>query len=186
MLILIANFLIVLVAILVFTAPFFIWYSLVHKDKRIFKDFNRYLEDFFSSRQSNWLIFGWAASEAVFWFVIPEFLLLLIVFMRIRRKRQMLVYDISGTLFGTTIALLMRMPESTLDKIPYIQTKMITQTHSWFHEIGILGLVHQPFSGVPYKVFTNTAWAYSFSLLLFIVSVLPDAATLPDEIIALA
>lgn len=131
--------------------------------------FNDYLENFFSSKQANWLVFFWALGEAVIWFVIPEFLLLLVLFMRVRRKKQMLVYDIAGTTLGIVAALLIKLPLHTLEKLPYIQPMMITQTQHWYNQSGILGLVNQPFSGVPFKVFTHLAWQYSFPFIFFVI-----------------
>lgn len=163
------NFLIVTVSIIIFVAPFFLWYWLKHRDSLGKINFNLYLEYFFSSKQANWLIFAWASTEALIWFVIPEFLLLLIVFMRIKHKRQMLFYDIAGTVAGTLIALAIHLQESTLLKLPYIQPGMITQTKTWYSQEGLLGLAHQPFSGVPYKVFTHLAWQYDFFILWFII-----------------
>ena len=169
MLILFLNFVIVTASIALFTAPFFTFYWLKHQRGLDKQHFNYYLENFFSSQQANWLVFAWAASEAVFWFVIPEFLLLLVIFMRIRQKRKMLVYDVTGTITGTLIAITMRLPESSISKLPYIQDKMITQTKLWYSDMGILGLANQPFSGVPYKVFTHLAGQYHFFLPWFIV-----------------
>lgn len=165
----ILNFFIITLSIILFITPFFIWYWIKHKNSLGKIDLNLYLEYFFSSKQANWLIFAWAASEALFWFVIPEFLLLLVVFMRIRNKKQMLVYDIAGTVAGTILALVIRLQESTIAKLPYIQPGMISQTKTWYSEKGLLGLMHQPFSGVPYKVFTHLAWQYDFFIPWFIV-----------------
>lgn len=163
------NFIIVTLSIALFVAPFFLWYWLRHKDSLEKINLNLYLEYFFSSKQANWLIFAWAASEAVIWFVIPEFLLLLVVFMRIRNKKQMLIFDIAGTIVGTIIAMILRLPEATIVKLPYIQQGMIDQTKVWYTDQGLLGLAHQPFSGVPYKVFTHLAWQYGFFILWFII-----------------
>jgi membrane protein YqaA with SNARE-associated domain len=170
---LILHFIFITFSIVLFTAPFFLWFWWAHR-ARLHETagsfhLNTYLEHFFSSTQANWLILAWAASEAVFWFVIPEFLLLLVVFMRIRRKRQMLLFDIAGTLLGTGVALVLRLPEAAIDKLPYIQERMISQTHVWYNEQGIWGLANQPFSGVPYKVFTHLAGDYRFPLLLFLI-----------------
>lgn len=163
------NFIWICFSIVLFMLPFILWYSVATGRPITRSNLNEYLETFFSSQQANWLIFVWAAGEAVVWFVIPEFLLLMVVFMRVRRKRQMLLYDIAGTLFGTVIALLMRLPQSAIEHLPYIEPKMVEQTNTWYVQHGLLGLTNQPFSGVPYKVFTHLAWQYSFSLLLFLV-----------------
>lgn len=169
MLIYILNFIIVAVSIILFTFPFFIWYWLYHRDSWGKISLNQYLEYFFSSEQANWLVFAWAASEAIIWFVIPEFLLLLLVFMRIKNKRKLLLYDVTGTVAGTIVAVTMRLPDSAINNLPYIQERMITQTKIWYEQLGILGLLHQPFSGVPYKVFTHLAWQFDFFIPLFIV-----------------
>jgi membrane protein YqaA with SNARE-associated domain len=107
--------------------------------------------------------------EALIWFVIPEFLLLMIVFMRIRRKRELLYYDIYGTAAGTLIAYIAHLPVQSIEKLPYIQTEMVTQVKSWYDDQGIFALIHQPFSGVPYKVFTHLAPEYGFFLPLFLL-----------------
>lgn len=169
MVLFILNFLLILASIVLFSLPFMIWFSWQTKIMPTRKTLNSYFEKFFGSNQSNWLIFTWAAGEAVVWYVIPEFLLLLVVFMRIRRKRQMLIYDIGGTLLGTVIALLWRLPQTAISQLPYIQPGMVEQTTIWYQQHGILALANQPFSGVPYKVFTHLAWNLQFSLLLFLV-----------------
>jgi hypothetical protein len=46
---------------------------------------------------------------------------------------------------------------------------MVTQVKSWYDDQGIFALIHQPFSGVPYKVFTHLAPEYGFFLPLFLL-----------------
>lgn len=169
MLIYLVNFLFVFVSIVLFIVPFFAWYWWRHKDSLKVLGFNHYLENFFSSKQANWLVFAWAAGEALVWYVIPEFLLVLVIFMRVHKKRQMLMYDIAGTVAGTIIAIMIRLPEKYIDNLPYIQEKMITQTKIWYDKMGIMGLANQPFSGVPYKTFTHLAWQYKYNLLAFLI-----------------
>ena len=64
MLIYLVNFLFVFVSIVLFIVPFFAWYWWRHKDSLKVLGFNHYLENFFSSKQANWLVFAWAAGEA--------------------------------------------------------------------------------------------------------------------------
>lgn len=127
------------------------------------------MENFFTSKYANWLVFFWAMAEALVWFVIPEFLLLLLIFMRIRRKRELLYYDIGGTVAGTLVAFVFHVPERLIASLPYIQPSMVAQVKYWYNHHGILGLAYQPFSGVPYKVFTNLAPQYHFFVLTFLV-----------------
>ncbi len=163
------NFILVTTSIVMFVAPFFWLYWRKHRSSFSALGFNHYLENFFSSNYANWLIFFWACGEALIWFVIPEFLLLLIIFMRIHKKRVMVTYDILGTIVGTLLAFIIRLPEGLIARLPYVQDQMVNQTKLWFDEFGIMGLVYQPFSGVPYKVFTHLSWQYEFSLIVFII-----------------
>lgn len=166
----IANYLIVLGCIILFMLPFYLFYRRKHiQDGEEDISFSCHLEYFFTSKYANWLVFFWAMSEAVVWFVIPEFLLILLVFMRIKRRRELLYYDIGGTVAGTLIAFAIHIPERLIDKLPYIQPSMVLQVKYWFNAHGVLGLAYQPFSGVPYKVFTDIAPQYHFFILTFLV-----------------
>jgi|SRR6185312_4256678 len=164
------NYIFILAAIALFAAPFYLWFRRAHKHTAGKPELNREAEDFFQSRQANWLVFTWAFGEALIWFVIPEFLLLLIIFLRIRRKRELLLFDIYGTAAGTVVAYVINLPVHLIDKLPYIQPKMVAQTETWYHLHGMLGLVNQPFSGVPYKVFTFLAPHYHFFILAFLIT----------------
>jgi membrane protein YqaA with SNARE-associated domain len=163
-------YLIVQTTIILFIAPFY----LLYRKKQVPADgpkvgFSQHLEQFFASKYANWLVFFWAAGEAVVWFVVPEFLLLLVVFMRIRSKRQLLFYDIYGTAAGTLVAMVMHLSHAQIIGLPFIKPEMLTHVQRWFDEWGIFGLLHQPFSGVPYKVFTHMAADYQFFLPAFII-----------------
>lgn len=168
---LLGNFLFIFGFIALFFAPFvgvFWWRHRAQiREKR--PHFNQFAERFFVSRESNYLIMAWAATEAFIWFVIPEFLLFLVVFMKVRRKFDLLKYDIIGTVIGSIIGFMWHAPDSVLVKMPYIYQGMIDQVRVWYDSMGIWGLIHQPFSGVPFKLFTHTASEYGFSLLLFVL-----------------
>ena len=163
------NYIVILGAILLFVAPFYLTFSRKRHSSQSYQGINSEIEDFLASKQANWLVFFWAFGEALVWFVIPEFLLLLVIFLRIHRKRQLLFFDIYGTMAGTAVAYIINLPVHLIDKLPYIQPKMVEQTEVWFQQHGILGLIYQPFSGVPYKVFTFLAPHYEFFILAFIV-----------------
>lgn len=166
----VVNYIIIQTAILAFFAPFYLFYRYRHKKLSLNKfSFNEHLENFFSSRQVNYLVFFWAASETIIWFVIPEFLLFLIIFLRVRKKIQLLTYDIAGTAAGTLLAIFIPITHSEIAKIPYVQENMIKQVIVWYQHLGIFGLIFQPFSGVPYKIFTLTVNEFHFSIFLFII-----------------
>jgi hypothetical protein len=164
------NFLFILASILVFASPFYYFFKRQGHGSIKSHGINRELEEFFVSKQANYLVFFWAMAEALFWFVIPEFLLLLIIFMRIKRKRELLYYNIFGTIAGTVLAFSINLPAHLIEKLPYIQPAMTKQVAAWFEKSGIFALIHQPFSGIPYKVFAYLAPNYHILIILFIVT----------------
>src|SRR6266550_400520 len=164
------NYLVIQMSIILFIAPFYWRYSRKHQhtnDANL--SLSQRLEYFFESKHANYLVFWWAFGEAIVWFVIPEFLLLLLIFMRIQKKRQLLLYDIYGTAVGTLIAYVIHLPQTWILHLPYIKHGMILQTKDWYDHLGILGLIYQPFSGVPYKVFTHLAADYHFFIPAFLL-----------------
>lgn len=165
----IGNYLLVQTCIILFILPFYWLYRRGQKNKDVKVNLNQHLEYFFTSKYANWLVFFWALGEALVWFMIPEFLLTLLIFMRIHRKRQLVLYDIYGTILGTLIAFVVPIPDRFIDKLPYIQPNMVAQARHWFDAHGIFGLIYQPFSGVPYKVFTHLAPQYHFFFLTFLI-----------------
>lgn len=131
--------------------------------------FNYFMEKFFLSKESNFLVMTWAAAEAIAWFVIPEFLLVLVIFMKVRRKMELVVYDIIGTAIGTVVAVWLHFSNTTLLSLPYIYQTMLTNVEEWYTQYGVLGIFFQPFSGVPYKVFNALALDHAFFIPLFII-----------------
>lgn len=154
-----------------FFAPFVAVFYIRHR-RQILESrphFNFFMERFFASPEANWLVFAWAATEAVFWFIIPEFLLFLMIFMKVKRKINLLKYDIYGTIVGTIVGFMAHASSRTLLRVPYVFQGMIDQVHFWYDKYGIWGLVFQPFSGVPYKVFTSLATDYHFFFVWFLL-----------------
>lgn len=165
------HFAFVFGSMLLFFAPFASVFYWQHRDTIRAKKpgFNQFMELFFQSTASNWLVFWWAFSEAIVWFIIPEFLLALLFFMRIKRKRQLLKYDILGTTAGTIIGLALNLSEKVLLATPYIFPGMISHVRDWYETMGIWGLLNQPFSGVPYKVFVAEVHDFAIPLVLFVI-----------------
>jgi membrane protein YqaA with SNARE-associated domain len=166
-----ANFFVVLISIAAFSAPFMLifWWRNRHEIRQSRPHFNYFMERFMMSQESNYLVMIWAASEAIFWFIIPEFLLILVIFMKIHRKFDLVKYDIIGTVIGTVIGFMIHVSDTTFLKVPYIYQRMLDQAHVWFDQMGVWGLVNQPFSGVPYKAFIHEAQDFGFFLPFFIV-----------------
>jgi hypothetical protein len=165
------NFVLVFVAIALFFAPFVgvFWYRNRRQIRQATPHFNYFMERFMTSRESNYLIMVWAMGEALVWFVIPEFLLILVVFMKVHRKFDLVKYDVIGTVIGTIIGFMIHLQNDTFLRVPFVYQRMLDQTHMWFDQYGIWGLLNQPFSGVPYKVFIHVAHEYHFFILFFLI-----------------
>lgn len=165
------NFAVIFVSMVAFFVPFVAVFAYRNREDMRGKNphFNYFMERFFGSREANALIFAWAAAEALFWFIIPEFLLILLIFMRIQRKFDLIKYDVLGTIVGTIIGLIWRLSDASFLQVPYIRPRMLEQVTAWYNEHGILGLFYQPFSGVPYKVFIHQAAQYEFFIVWFLV-----------------
>lgn len=168
---LIYNYIFVQISILLFVAPFLLLYFYFNphlKLKHII--FNKFIEDFLSSKFANWLIFFWAMAETIFWYIIPEFLLLLIVFLKIEKKKKLLIYDFLGTFLGIILSVIIFSNfDIKLTQIPFVTQGMINQVDYWYKSLGIIALIHQPFSGIPFKVFISSAVKFSYSIPLFMV-----------------
>ncbi len=125
------------------------------------------IEAFFSSRQMDWLVFSWAAAEAVIWFIIPEFFLFLIIFMRLRQRTDLLRWDFGGTIVGTSVAYFIS-SHIPVTSLPYITSAMVAQVDSWYSQFGVGAVTFQPFIGIPYKVFTHLAAQHHIGLFSLI------------------
>ena len=165
------NFAVIFLSMIAFFLPFIAVFAWRNREAMRGKrpHFNYFMERFFMSAEANWLVFAWALAEATVWFIIPEFLLMLLIFMKIHRKFDLVKYDILGTIAGTLLGLLWRLSDSGFLRLPYIRPRMLEQVDIWFQQHGLLGLLYQPFSGVPYKVFIHQADQYHFFILWFLI-----------------
>ncbi len=165
------NSILIQASIIAFATPFWVWYQVSRPtdNRRAHHSLGEHVELFFSSKQMNWLVFCWAASEAVAWFIIPEFLLLLIIFMRIRQRPALLIWDFAGTIVGTIFAFVISAPAAIVVHMPYVTLGMVAQVNSWYLHFGVGALAFQPLSGIPYKVFTNLASINHINLLALVV-----------------
>lgn len=167
----IKNYLFIQLAILLFMAPFYLLYRFSNKHialKHI--KLNEHAEEFLTSRWANYLVACWAAAEAIIWFVIPEFLLLLVVFLGLKNKRKLLYFDIAGTTVGTILGLVLSAYTSiNVSSFPYITTNMVDQVKVWYEQLGSMALFFQPFSGVPYKVFVLNTHGFINHIVMFVL-----------------
>jgi membrane protein YqaA with SNARE-associated domain len=117
------------------------------------------------------LVAVWAALEATVWFIIPEFALLITIFLRrVSAKMPILWADLAGSAVGASIAYVVGALAGPgwIVHVPYVTGAMLQQATTWMDCLGTWGLIFQPYSGVPFKVFGVAASSAGVGFLAFL------------------
>jgi 1-acyl-sn-glycerol-3-phosphate acyltransferase len=112
--------------------------------------------DFAESPAAPRLCFLWGFFEGFVWSIIPEFVLVPLVFVAPRRARVLVASTLAGSVCGGVLAYALSLTFAgpfLLERAWLVTDPMRDATASWLESSGALGLLHQPLSGVPYKVF---------------------------------
>jgi len=101
-------------------------------------------------------VFVWAVAEAVFWPIIPDFLLVLLVAGNRRRFYIPLIASIAGSALGGTAIVLFAYwrPDQALDflhGLPLLSDDQIQDASDRLSDHGVIAFVFQPWSGIPFK-----------------------------------
>lgn len=133
-----------------------------------------FLGKLFSSRSGNYFVFLWAFFEAIYWWVFPDFLLILAGVYTRRLKPTIVLFAVVGTACGGTVAFIWatQYPATTtalLDQVPFVSDAMTRSTERIMAEHGPVGVLNHPVSGVPFKVFTYTSGQLGTNLAAFIL-----------------
>ncbi len=101
------------------------------------------------------IIFVWAFAEAFMWPLIPDSALMALAFAAPAAIWRLWAMCTAGSIAGgMTGVLLGRIGVSW--PLPLVTDRMRETTSGWMVD-GASSLIHQPFSGVPYKAFVSTA-----------------------------
>jgi 1-acyl-sn-glycerol-3-phosphate acyltransferase len=106
--------------------------------------------------------FGWAVAEAVLWPLMPEAVLVpLGVAVPAEWWRLALASMLGSSIGGAAGHALGRRGGSAwlLGHLPLVRPAMVGAADRWLAEEGARGVLHQPLSGVPFKVFALRAGA---------------------------
>ncbi|MDQ3956705.1 MAG: 1-acyl-sn-glycerol-3-phosphate acyltransferase [Actinomycetota bacterium] len=114
------------------------------------------LRSFARSPRALGVTFVWAVGEALFWPVIPDFLIAPLAFVAPSRFVPLAAAAVAGSAAGGALAHVLATAgagEAVMGAAPLLTDKMAWAAEKWLGAEGAAGLVHQPLSGVPYKAF---------------------------------
>lgn len=118
------------------------------------------LRDFATSSAAPRLMFAWAFAEALIWPIVPDFALLPLMLVAPGRAVALVTAAIAGSATGGFVAYLVGASSagpSLLGAAPLVTDRMIEAAGRALSDRGALGLLDQPLSGIPYKVFALQA-----------------------------
>ncbi|HJR46072.1 MAG TPA: 1-acyl-sn-glycerol-3-phosphate acyltransferase [Actinomycetota bacterium] len=125
--------------------------------------------DFARTRAAVWLVFAWAFAEALWWPVIPDFLVALLALAAPGRWLILAVAATAGSVLGGGVASQLGGVGDWLASNALLVTpRMHEEAAMWMAESGAAGLLKQPLSGIPYKVFALRATDVGLALPSFI------------------
>lgn len=114
---------------------------------------------------SNWahhhvmasILGAWAFCEAIFWFILPDFLLLPMTLQQPKRWKLFAVATIFGSLFGALIMMTLCTYQPDLiaqyiTRLPFTHITMMTKIEHLFLQFPKIAPLFQAISGVPVKV----------------------------------
>jgi membrane protein YqaA with SNARE-associated domain len=117
---------------------------------------------FSTSRAATVLLFAWAVAEAIFWPIVPDFILVPVSAVGGGRYWKLLGAAVAGSCLGGAAMYLWSyfMPalaRSVLPHLPVVQQFMIRRAISVLDQQGVMAFWTQPWSGVSYKIFAIEA-----------------------------
>lgn len=115
----------------------------------------------------------WGLGEALIWPVIPDYYVFAVVPTTPARWWRVALFTSAGSVIGGAIGFwwaFARRSTWPMDFAPLVTEAMIDQAGSWLAGSGPLGILYQPLSGIPYKVFVYLAGAGRLSFSAFLLA----------------
>lgn len=106
-----------------------------------------------SSRSGLILALAWGAAEALWWPIVPDFFVAATSPAAPSRWWKLALHASAGSVAGGAIGYFLGVP---IESAPLVTPGMIDQAQVWL-ATGPWGILRQPLSGIPYKVFVFIA-----------------------------
>jgi membrane protein YqaA with SNARE-associated domain len=119
------------------------------------------------------LLTVWAFFEASFWFIIPDFILLVLCMLNPKNYKKFFIFTILSSLIGITFYFLFvsNYPSISLNILmntPFINQNMIDSINTLYNNEGIVSSLWQTTTFFPVKVWTYQAALHNFDLFLYL------------------
>lgn len=128
---------------------------------------------FASSSAGTALLAIWSFLEAICWFILPDYLLLIHVALCPTHAKRFAILSLVSSMAGSIVMLFLaaRFPEQVghfLFTLPFTSADMLSKTQHLEHSFGVSATLLQPVSGIPAKVWTYAAvYHFHWNLLVF-------------------
>ena len=114
----------------------------------------------------------WAFFEASFWFIAPDFILIILAFTLPRRWLALSLAALGGSLAGGIVYYgLLYASFDTFEKIlkatPFVMPRMLEFVESMYRHYGYAGVLVQSLSFMSFKIWTYKAVVHDFHPLLY-------------------
>ncbi len=142
-----------------------------------FSEFNKKLYDKLSlltmTKGALVLLAIWAFFEASIWFVIPDFLLLILCLLYPKNYKKFFLFTLLFSILGIIIYFLFvsnypLLSGKILVNTPFINQKMLDSINSLYMEKGIVVVLRQTTTFIPVKVWTFQTVLHQFNLFLYL------------------
>ncbi len=123
----------------------------------------------------------WAFAEGTFWFIAPDFVLILASAFVPAAWRRLVVAALLGSLLGGAVSWILNsiwLEEMgrVLHATPFVTQRMIDTIDGWYALIGQPAVFFQSFSFMQFKIWTHLAVRHSFNPVVFFVIVMLSRA----------
>lgn len=133
---------------------------------------------FISGRATLALAFVWGLSEAIFFFIVPDFLFTLIACRSFRAAMKCTFAALLGALAGGIVMYVFARNSAEdarafVDHVPAISPQLIARVATQIDENGLMALMLGPIKGIPYKIYAVEWGAQRGNLITFLLVSIP-------------